>query len=151
MATTKRPDSWASSPAARKSMQSNRSRDTRPELVIRRSLHARGLRYRVCTRPLPQLRRTADIVFRPLKLAVEIRGCFWHGCPDHHRLPAANREYWSNKVDRNMRRDRETEEVLAAAGWKLIVVWEHEDLLEAADRVYQEVNRLRSLGAADAK
>lgn len=140
--------SWASSPAARKSMQSNRSRDTRPEMVIRRALHARGLRYRVCARPLPHLRRTADIVFRPLKLAVEIRGCFWHGCPEHHRLPSANREYWSNKVARNMRRDQDTEEALAAAGWTLIVVWEHEDLLTAAENIYNEV-RVRRSSRAD--
>ena len=70
-------ESWASSPATRKSMQANRSRDTMPELALRKALHAMGLRYRVCARPIPELRRSVDVVFRPVRVAVEMRGCFW--------------------------------------------------------------------------
>ncbi|MEV0217378.1 hypothetical protein, partial [Micromonospora sp. NPDC050695] len=98
-------ESWAANSVVRRSMQSNRSRDTKPELVLRRALHARGLRYRVCTKPLPDLRMKADIVFRPARVAVEIKGCFWHGCPQHYRRPAANSAYWSAKVARNIARD----------------------------------------------
>lgn len=131
--------SWATSGATRKSMQANRSRDTKPELQLRKALHAMGLRYRVCTRPLPEVRRTVDIVFRRAKVAVEVRGCFWHGCPQHYRAPAANGGYWSEKVQRNMRRDADTAALLAAAGWTLTVVWEHDDLEAAAQLVARQV------------
>jgi DNA mismatch endonuclease (patch repair protein) len=65
-------------------MISNRSRDTKPEMAVRRLLHQAGLRYRIGIRPVPDLRRTADIVFTRARVAVFIDGCFWHGCPDHH-------------------------------------------------------------------
>ncbi|WP_367132942.1 very short patch repair endonuclease [Saccharothrix sp. HUAS TT1] len=136
--------SWATSEATRKSMRANRSRDTKPELRLRRALHAMGLRYRVCARPLPEVRRTADIVFPRAKVAVEVRGCFWHGCPDHYRAPAANGSYWSAKVQRNIARDADTAERLAAAGWLLAVVWEHEDLDRAAETVARQVQERRS-------
>lgn len=136
-------ESWASSPATRKSMQSNRSKDTKPELALRKQLHALGLRYRVCTRPLPGLRRTADIVFRPARVAVEVRGCFWHGCPEHYRAPAANATYWSGKVQRNKHRDAENEQRLQDAGWLLIPIWEHEDPIEASQRIAVFVRQRR--------
>src|SRR2546423_997898 len=94
--------SWASSPAARKVMLGNRCRDTKPELAVRRLLHAAGLRYRVAVRPEPSLRRTADIVFTKQRIAVFIDGCFWHGCARHRPTPAkANSEYWRSKLTRN--------------------------------------------------
>jgi DNA mismatch endonuclease (patch repair protein) len=137
-------DSWASSPATRKSMQSNRSRDTKPELALRRQLHALGLRYRVCARPIPEVRRTADIVFRPARVAVEVRGCFWHGCPEHYRAPAANSGYWTEKIQRNMRRDAENEQRLSNAAWVLVTVWEHEDPIEASHKIAAIVRERRS-------
>ncbi|GAA0234459.1 very short patch repair endonuclease [Saccharothrix mutabilis subsp. mutabilis] len=126
-------------------MQANKSRDTKPEVGLRKALHALGLRYRVCARPLPEVRRTVDVLFRPAKVAVELRGCFWHGCPEHYRAPKANDQYWSEKVRRNVARDEETERVLAAAGWVLEVVWEHEDLQKAALRVAATVTERRGL------
>lgn len=132
-------NSWATTPATRRSMQGNRSRDTKPELELRGLLHGMGLRYRVCARPLPKLRSTSDIVFRPSKVAVEVRGCFWHGCPEHHRLPAANRPYWQAKVARNIARDESKEAELSEAGWLLIAVWEHEDMRQAAVRITKAV------------
>src|SRR4051812_17917775 len=125
-------------------MQLQRTRDTRPEIAVRRLLHAMGLRYRVCARPLPELRRTADLVFRPAKLAVEVRGCFWHGCPDHYRAPTANAPYWRGKVERNLARDADTARRLSEAGWALVVVWEHERPDAAALRIAAEV-RARSV------
>ncbi|SDC43822.1 T/G mismatch-specific endonuclease [Actinokineospora iranica] len=120
-------------------MQANKSRDTKPELMLRKALHALGLRYRVCARPLPDVRRTVDVVFRPVKVAVELRGCFWHGCPEHYRAPTANDSYWAEKVRRNVARDEDTARRLAEAGWLLEVVWEHEDLRQAAERVAMAV------------
>ena len=86
--------SWASSEATRKKMRGNRSRDTSPELRVRSLVHRRGLRYRVAQRPIPTLRRTADLVFRRAKVAVNVDGCFWHGCEQHYKEPKTNTEYW---------------------------------------------------------
>jgi DNA mismatch endonuclease, patch repair protein len=116
-------------------MQANRSRDTAPELALRRALHSLGLRYRVCTQPIPGVRRTADVVFRSARVAVEVRGCFWHGCPAHYSAPVSNAAYWSEKVSRNQRRDDENALRLQQAGWVLEVVWEHEDPVKASQRI----------------
>ncbi|MEU2516313.1 very short patch repair endonuclease [Streptomyces syringium] len=118
--------SWASSAARRRNMQAIRSRDTKPEQLIRRLVHAQGLRYRVAAKPLPDLRRTADLVFRPVKVAVFIDGCYWHGCPEHYVPPRTNSGYWSEKVARNMARDRDTDARLSEAGWLVLRFWEHE-------------------------
>jgi DNA mismatch endonuclease, patch repair protein len=135
--------SWASSPAIRRSMQANRNRDTRPELALRRALHALGLRYRVCTQPIPALRQTADVVFRPAKVAVEVRGCFWHGCPEHYRAPSSNVEYWARKIEQNRHRDQDNAKRLVDAGWVLEVVWEHEDPTVASRRIETSVRNRR--------
>jgi DNA mismatch endonuclease (patch repair protein) len=120
-------------------MRGNRSRDTAPELVVRRLVHAMGLRYRVHTRPLPGLRRTADLVFTRQRVAVFIDGCFWHGCPEHHRQPGANAAYWSEKVARNRERDADTDAALKAAGWTVVRCWEHADPAEAAEAIQAAV------------
>ncbi|WP_256338947.1 very short patch repair endonuclease [Streptomyces sp. 2224.1] len=133
--------SWASSDAARATMRANRSRDTKPELALRRAIHALGLRYRVSTRPLPSLRRTADIVFTRAKVAVFLDGCFWHGCPVHHTLASANSAYWQEKDRRNRERDQDTNAQLAAAGWTVLRFWEHEDVAAAALRVAEVVRK----------
>lgn len=125
----------ASNPGVRKSMQANKGRDTKPELALRRAVHALGLRYRVSVRPIPAVRRTADLVFTRAKVAVFMDGCFWHGCPDHHTKPATNSAYWEDKVNKNRARDRETTALLESAGWVTVRVWEHEDSCEAARKV----------------
>ena len=125
-------------------MQRQRTRDTGPELALRRLLHARGLRYRVDSQPLPGLRRRADVVFGPAKIAVFVDGCFWHGCPDHgQRTTNANQTYWADKVARNNTRDVETDEALTEAGWLSIRVWEHEDPEIVAEMVEAEVRQRR--------
>ncbi|WP_199809841.1 very short patch repair endonuclease [Streptomyces sp. NRRL S-455] len=144
MVTSPRP-SWASSDAARSTMRANRSRDSHPEMALRRAVHALGLRYRVCKRPLPSLRRTADLVFSRARVAVFLDGCFWHGCPKHHSTPLTHSAYWSNKIRGNQDRDRDTDAQLAAAGWLTIRVWEHEDPVQAAQLIAQSV-RARSNG-----
>jgi len=122
-------------------MQANRSRDTQPELAIRRELHRRGLRYRVATRPVAELRRTADVVFTRARVAVFVDGCFWHGCPAHHRLPLTNRDYWQLKVARNLARDLATTSQLTAAGWVVLRFWEHEGVDSVCDAIEAAVRR----------
>lgn len=135
--------SWASSDAVRASMQANRSRDTSPEVALRQELHRRGLRYRVDRRPEADINRRADIVFGPARVAVFIHGCFWHGCRWHYSPPRTNDEYWSAKVARNRARDIQTRRWLRARGWHVVTVWEHEDVLTAADRIEADVRARR--------
>jgi DNA mismatch endonuclease, patch repair protein len=116
-------------------MQSNKRRDTKPELALRKAVHALGLRYRVDAKPLVSMRRRADMVFSRAKVAVFLDGCFWHGCPEHHTKAKANAEFWADKVTGNRARDRDTDARLADAGWACVRVWEHEDPVEAAARV----------------
>lgn len=116
-------------------MRANRSRDTGPELALRRLLHARGLRYRVDAVVEPSVRSRADLVFRRARVAVFVDGCFWHRCPEHATTPRANAAYWQAKFDRNVARDRRVDQQLAERGWTVVRVWEHEAPAAAADRV----------------
>lgn len=124
-------------------MQAIRSRDTKPEHLIRRLVHAQGLRYRVAARPLPELRRTADLVFRPAKVAVFVDGCYWHGCPEHYVAPRTNPGYWSDKVARNVARDRDTDKRLTEAGWLVLRFWEHEPSDACSHKIVQAVTSRR--------
>jgi DNA mismatch endonuclease (patch repair protein) len=135
--------SWASSAGNRKSMLGNRNRDTSPELALRSLVHAAGLRYRVAAKPLPKMRRTADLVFRPSRVAVFVDGCYWHGCPQHFVLPKTNPDYWREKIGRNMARDSETDERLKAEGWLALRFWEHEPAEQCAAAVWEAVTSRR--------
>jgi DNA mismatch endonuclease, patch repair protein len=123
-------------------MRTQRRRDTTPELALRRELYRRGLRYRVDHAVLSQGRRRHDIVFVGARLVVEVRGCFWHCCPLHASSPKANSLWWNKKLARNVVRDQETEVLLGREGWQMLVVWEHEDMIGAADRVQAVVAAL---------
>lgn len=120
-------------------MQSNRSRDTGPELRLRSELYRRGLRYFVDRAPIKGVRRRADIVFPRKRIAVFVDGCFWHGCPQHHTVSKTNAAYWAGKVEDNRNRDRDTDALLTAENWTVIRIWEHEDVRCAADRVERAV------------
>jgi DNA mismatch endonuclease (patch repair protein) len=120
-------------------MQGNRSRDTRPELALRKLLHARGLRYRVNAPPVRGLRRRADIVFPRQRVCVFVDGCFWHRCPDHATTPSTNQTYWLDKITGNVARDRDTDLRLTQEGWTVLRFWEHDDVLAAADAVEARV------------
>jgi DNA mismatch endonuclease (patch repair protein) len=137
------PDSWASSPAVRAVMRGNKGRDTRPERALRSAVHALGLRYRVGVRPLKGVRRTADLVFTRAKVAVFLDGCFWHGCPEHHRPAKKNAEFWQTKINSNRARDAETDLMLTDQGWDVVRIWEHADPASASLQV-AEVVRARS-------
>ncbi|GAA1397942.1 hypothetical protein GCM10009639_35900 [Kitasatospora putterlickiae] len=140
--------SWASSAGTRRSMQSNKGKDTGPELRLRSLLHASGLRYRVSARPLPDLRRTADLVFPKDRIAVFVDGCFWHSCPEHGTSPASHSEFWARKLNRTRERDLETNRALKAAGWTVVRVWEHTPGEDAA-KVVKEALATKRGQAAD--
>lgn len=105
---------------------------TGPEMLIRRELHRRGLRFRVNH---PQLPGRPDIAFTGARIAVFVDGCFWHACSDHGIPPKNNRDWWRNKLVRNVARDREKDAQLDSMGWATLHVWEHEDPFEAADAI----------------
>lgn len=135
-----RPVARDAATAARLSRQ--RRRDTAPELALRRELHRRGLRYRV-NAPMPQMpRRTIDIAFTRLRLAVFVDGCFWHRCPIHGTAPASNEAWWAEKLGRNQERDAQTGAALQAEGWEVLRIWEHTKPVEAAEQVEAALRRL---------
>jgi DNA mismatch endonuclease (patch repair protein) len=128
-------------------MQATRSRDSKPEMALRTAVHSLGLRYRVAARPISNLPRTADLVFRRARVAVFVDGCFFHGCPEHYRAPRANSTYWADKIGRNVTRDRDTTHRLELAGWLVVRVWEHEDPVFAATEIAKQI-RARIHGPA---
>jgi DNA mismatch endonuclease (patch repair protein) len=117
-------------------MRAVRSRDTTPELIVRRAATALGYRYRLHKTTLPG---KPDLVFASRRKAIFVHGCFWHGhdCKRGAREPKSNVEYWRAKVQRNRDRDAKTTATLNEAGWKVLVVWECETrkLDELADRL----------------
>ncbi|MEV5082974.1 very short patch repair endonuclease [Streptomyces sp. NPDC056159] len=112
-----------------------RSGVSQPALLLRQAVHRLGLRFRVDARPLPDIRRTADLVFPRAKVVVFMDGCSWHGCPTHATSPKQNREFWPAKLAGIRSRDRDTDHRLQEAGWVVVRVWEHEDPQVAAERV----------------
>ncbi|MBV9794282.1 MAG: very short patch repair endonuclease [Actinobacteria bacterium] len=120
-------------------MRGNRSRDTRPELAVRSAVHRRGLRYRVAARPIPGVRRSADLVFASARVAVFIDGCYWHGCPEHYVPSHSNQEYWTKKISGNRARDADTDAKLLAHGWQPVRIWAHENSEGAADLIAKVV------------
>lgn len=129
-----------SSAAVSGRMSRQPTRDTAPELALRRRLHGMGLRFRVDMAPVPGFRRKADIVFTRRRVAVFVDGCFWHCCPEHGTMPASNAGWWAAKLARNVQRDAETDLRLAEAGWTVVRVWEHEDPNVAARHVAEIVH-----------
>ena len=102
-----------------------RSKDTKPEMLVRRHLHARGHRYRINVRQLPG---TPDIVLRKYKTVIFINGCFWHGHEGcrYFVMPKSNTEFWQKKIGRNRQRDIEKRIQLRRMGWHTIIIWECE-------------------------
>ena len=129
----------ASSELARKRMVRQARRDTAPELALRKEIWRSGLRYRIDAAPLPGVRRRADLLFTRARIAVYVDGCFWHSCPRHGTTPKANRDWWIAKLAANAERDRDTDQRLKSAGWRVIRVWEHEDPRTAARKIVAAV------------
>lgn len=98
-----------------------RSKDTKPELIVRRYLWSRGYRYRKNVRGLPG---TPDIVLRKYGVVVFVHGCFWHGHEVDKHIPATHHEYWAKKIVRNKERDQKNKQELMQMGWTVITIWE---------------------------
>ena len=106
-------------------MRAVKSRDTKPEIKVRQLLHKAGYRYRLHRKDLPG---KPDIVFPSKKVVIFVHGCFWHqhaGCPQAER-PAANSDYWTKKLNRNMERDKTNIAALTNEGWRTLILWECE-------------------------
>ncbi len=106
----------------RLNMSRIRSRDTQPELLIRRGLHAQGFRFRLHQRQLPG---RPDLALPRHHTVIFVNGCFWHSHGCHiSRMPETRREYWQPKLDRTVQRDRDAIDALQVAGWRVVLVWE---------------------------
>jgi|TARA_B100001964_G_C14231386_1_gene600199 DNA mismatch endonuclease (patch repair protein) len=107
-------------------MSKIRSKDTLPELTVRKYIFSKGLRYRLHDRKLPG---TPDIVSKKNKLAIQVRGCFWHGhkCAIGH-YPKSNRNFWYKKIKKNISRDSKNDRKLKTLGYKLVIIKECEIL-----------------------
>lgn len=121
-------------------MRNVRTKDTKPELDLRRELFALGLRYRLTTSYLPC---RPDIVFGTAKVAVFVDGCFLHGCSLHFVQPKNNAEFWQEKIATNRHRDARNDEELELLGWQVVRVWEHEDMNLAARDISDIVRKRR--------
>ena len=108
----------------RRNMQAVKSRDTGPEMIVRRLLHSLGYRYRLHRKDLPG---KPDVAFVSRRKAIFVHGCFWHGhsCPKG-RLPKSHLDYWKPKLNGNRERDRQKEEELRSMGWSVLVIWQCE-------------------------
>ncbi len=125
LSKTNRYDFGVVSAVTHKSMQGNKRRDTKPEVLVRRMLREMGFTgYRCDWRKAPG---RPDVAFVGRKLAIEIRGCFWHRCPVCSlSVPKKNLDYWEAKFVRNVERDEQNLAALEEAGWKVLVLWEHQ-------------------------
>ena len=103
-------------------MASIRSKNTKPEMIVRKRVFAAGFRYRLHARNLPG---KPDLVFARYNVAVFVHGCFWHGhkCLNG-KLPETNRDFWKEKFTRNIKNDRRVAKALEVKGWKVVTIWE---------------------------
>lgn len=127
-------------------MSKIRSKDTKPELLIRKGLHRKGNRYRLHDSKLPG---RPDLVFPKWNAVLFVHGCFWHGHNCHlFRLPQTREEFWKNKIDKNIRRDRTAIRCLKEKGWRVAIVWEcalkGKHKIELADTILKIENWLKS-------
>lgn len=121
-------------------MARNRGKDTGPEVVLRKQLWKRGLRYR---KHYPLTGRP-DISFPSAKLVVFIDGCFWHGCPTHYVSPQTRSDFWKAKLEKNRTRDAVVNERLRKEGWTVLRFWEHEvdkNLLSCVAKIAEALGR----------
>lgn len=110
-------------------MRRIKSRNTKPEIIVRRLVHSMGIRYRIHRRDLPG---KPDLVFGPRKKVIFVHGCFWHQHPVENcldgRKPKSNNEYWNSKLQRNVERDKQVQLKLWKLGWQTMTVWECETI-----------------------
>lgn len=126
-------------------MRRVRSADTTPELIVRKIAHSLGFRYRLHKKDLPG---KPDLVFSRKRKVIFVHGCFWHGhkCTRGNRLPKENREYWTNKINTNRKRDKRNVEELSIEGWSVLIIWECEtkDWYALTQRITEFLNDQRA-------
>lgn len=120
-------------------MQAQKTTGTKIELQVRRALHARGYRYRVDRKLLPDYPFRGDIVWSGRRVVVFLDGCFWHGCPLHGTSPKSNGEWWKSKIQGNRDRDLRVDAILRERGWTVLRYWEHDDPVAIVDAVVRQL------------
>ena len=130
------------SPEARSALMSRiRAKDTKPEMFVRRLVHAMGYRFRLHRRDLPG---TPDLVFVSRRKVILVHGCFWHLHDDPNcrlaRIPSSNRDFWRRKLEGNRARDRVNRSKLEALGWEALVIWECQIRVKDPQPLRQQVN-----------
>lgn len=125
-------------------MSKIRSKNTKPELMLRKALFKAGARgYRLKSK----LPGSPDLAYTKAKVAVFVDGCFWHGCPTCYSEPGQNKDYWKSKLERNKERDYKANEELKLLGWKIIRFWEHQvkkDLSGCVQIVLEKMNNAKN-------
>ena len=124
-------------------MSANKSKNTKPELLLRKELWKNNIRgYRLHWKKAPG---RPDITFPKKKLAIFVNGCFWHRCPHCNlSLPKTNTEFWKAKFDKNIERDDEKIKLLKNSGWNFIVIWEcmiKNDIFDAVNIINKEIKK----------
>ena len=128
-------------------MQRIPGKNTFPEITLRKKLFKAGFRYRVNYKPIDTYKIKGDIVFPKKKICIFVDGCFWHGCPIHFKIPKSNSDWWSEKINDNVLRDKKQTKKLKSHGWKVLRFWEHElDPLQI-NRVLLKISKLFNLPA----
>ncbi len=121
-------------------MSKVKSKDSKIEIDFRKAIWRAGLRYR---KNPPKYFGKPDLVLKKYKTVIFVDSCFWHGCKKHCRLPATRKKYWTEKIERNRKRDQEVNCYYRKIGWKIIRVWEHEiknSLKETIKKVIKFLN-----------
>lgn len=128
-----------------KNMAQIRSRDTKPEKLVRSQLHRMGYRFRLHVKTLPG---SPDIVLPRYKTIIFVHGCFWHkhNCPEGNRVPKSNVEYWVSKIKRNVSRDEKNQKILQEQGWNVFIVWDCmtrnlQSLQQALSNFFKKIDR----------
>lgn len=126
-----------------KNMRAIRSKDTVPELLVRRGLHAAGLRYSLHSKNLPG---TPDLVFRQYRTVIFVHGCFWHGHTGcrYFKLPQSRPDFWREKIGKNTLNDDDAVAELSRRGWRVVIVWECALKQKKADELKKLVERISS-------
>lgn len=137
----------STSPVTRRVMLANLPGKSALERRLRRLLWARGMRYRREFQPLQGHRCRVDIAFPRQRLIVLVHGCFWHGCPEHFVAPKANSAWWLEKIQATRERDTRQCAELTSAGWRTVIVWEHQLVAGDAELVADWIaSELRASG-----
>jgi len=111
---------WLPKKTRSKIMSAIRSRDTKPELTLKKMIRGHGFAYQ------SKIKGSPDFIHRKNKIAIFIHGCFWHKCPRCYREPTSNMEYWIPKLEANVKRDRKNRKIMKRKGYKVVEIWEHE-------------------------